>query len=429
MGKFPVALAMLALVVAASCRRQPIVADDRDAGADVGTPSIADARGDAPVAPTPDGRDGSAHAFDGHADTFDAPPAICPAGALPVEECGCGCCGGIKIPSVCYFPARGQTRASLITPPPPPESCRLNGCVDGVTYVCCADPGEQPRSGEICARDTSIDDRPRFTITRRDGGVCTTLELGPTFLPLEIVGPPGYANVRARRGSCDGSASGATAIAGFGQVTPSISGTTAAPRYDVHVALFFDNRTGVADAVRIDADDVAVEPRCTASVCPVCGVSCALDATYRVTSTGGLGAFRDSTVLAPPASYVRVRKPEALPVPEMSCAPAFPACGGSALDVADVVAALADADVQEGFARSAGATTLPFYGEDQRGGDGPASQITRDGGGGFLIGANCPSAPTRPCTPIPPGIVRLLTLLRDLDQQQLADPSCAGFRF
>jgi hypothetical protein len=73
--------------------------------------------------------------------------------------------------------------------------------------------------------------------------------------------------------------------------------------------------------------------------------------------------------------------------------------------------------------------TLPFYGEDQRGGDGAASQITRDGGGGFLVGADCPAATTRPCTPIPPGMIRLLLLLRDLDQQQLADPSCAGFLF
>jgi hypothetical protein len=252
--------------------------------------------------------------------------------------------------------------------------------------------------------------------------------MGSVSPSLELARPPGYANVQARRGPCDGSASGAYAIAGLGQVTPSTSGTPTAPRYDVHIVLFFDNHTGVADAVRIDADDVAVEPRCTASVCPVCGVSCALAATYRVTTTGGLGAFRDSTVLAPPASYVRVRKPEALPVPEMSCAPAFPGCGGPALDVADVVAALADPDVQEGFARSAGATSLPFYGEDHRAGDGPAFQITRDGGGGFLVGADCPSAPLRPCTPIPPGMIRLLLLLSDLDQQQLADPSCIAFR-
>jgi hypothetical protein len=45
-------------------------------------------------------------------------------------------------------------------------------------------------------------------------------------------------------------------------------------------------------------------------------------------------------------------------------------------------------------------------------------------GGGFLIGGPCPDAPTRPCTPIPPGLSRLLSTLVALDQQQSADPSC-----
>ncbi len=270
MRRVSIALAAVALLGAGSCRRHPIEADDKAAGTDVGAPSISDAaRGDALVAPT----------LDGPADPFDTAPSVCLAGALPVEDCGCGCCGGVKMPAFCYFPARGQTRESLITPPPPPESCRLNGCVEGVSYVCCADPGPQPRSGEICARDTSIEDWARFTITRRDGGVCTTLEMGSATPSLEIAGPPGYPDVQARRRPCDGSAAGDYAIAGLGQVTPSTSGTTAASRYDVHVVVFFANRTGAADAVRIDADDVAVAPRCTNSVCPGCGLTSAQGAT------------------------------------------------------------------------------------------------------------------------------------------------------
>ena len=205
----------------------------------------------------------------------------------------------------------------------------------------------------------------------------------------------------------------------------------ASSRYDVHVVLFFYRQPatgfGVADAVRIDADDVAIALPCGGDACTACG-ACQLDATYRFTTNGGLGAYRDATVLSPPASYVYQRKPEGLPVPERSCAPALPACGSAALDAGDVMAAFADPDVKQAFAQSLGVAPLPFYGVDYRGGDGAADQITRDGGGGFLIGGPCPAASTAPCTPIPLGLSRLVSTLRALDQQQLADPTCAFTR-
>ncbi len=255
--------------------------------------------------------------------------------------------------------------------------------------------------------------------------MCTTLELGGGAPILPITGPPGRANANAWRAPCDGSAAPRFAIGGLGTVTPGTSGTLLPfPRYDVHVVLFFDSGTGVAEAVRIDQDEVAVASRCTSGACPPCGATCQLDATYRFTTSGGLAAYRDATVLAPPASYTRLRHPEAVPGTERSCAPPFPPCGGASVDVADVMAALSDPDVRDALTRSMGAATLPFYGVDYRGGDGPASQITRDGGGGFLIGGPCPDAPTRPCTPIPPGLSRLLSTLVALDQQQIADPSC-----
>jgi hypothetical protein len=196
----------------------------------------------------------------------------------------------------------------------------------------------------------------------------------------------------------------------------------------VHVALFFDNGTGVADALRIDADDVAVAPVCAGSECPVCGLSCTFDATYRFTTVGGLAAFRDMTVLAPPASYAYYRRPEAVATPEQSCAPPFPSCGGSSIDVADVMTALSDPDVQTAFARSTTAAMVPFFGEDQRGGDGAAFQAVRDGGGIYLVGAPCPTASTsnRSCTPIPPGVSRLVSVLAAVNRQQLAaDKTCA----
>ena len=93
MRKFSISLAALALVSAASCRRQPFEADDKDGGTDVGPPSISDAaRNDAPVAPAPDALDGPADASDASdaSDAFDTAPAVCPAGVLPVADCGCG---------------------------------------------------------------------------------------------------------------------------------------------------------------------------------------------------------------------------------------------------------------------------------------------------------------------------------------------------
>jgi hypothetical protein len=155
------------------------------------------------------------------------------------------------------------------------------------------------------------------------------------------------------------------------------------------------------------------------------GGVCAFDTTYNFTSTGGLGVYRDSFSLSPAATYVHYRNPEGLPGVPRSCSPAIPTCDSPAIDAADLTAALADPDVQEAFTRSLGAGTFPFYGEDQRGGDGPAWQVTRAGGGGFLMGAPCPTSSTRPCTAIPPGMTRLVQLLIAFDQQQMTDPSCA----
>jgi len=416
----------------------------RDGGSDVGAPSIVDAApADAPIAPSDASVDAVAPApadaagdapsnatadVRGDAAT-DAAPAVCPAGEPPLDVCGCGCCGGVKIPAYCYYPARGETRAAIPNPTPSARECAGNGCDEGAHYVCCADPGAQPRSAVVCARDTSLETRPRFTITRRDADVCTTLELGSTLPRLEITGPAGYANIDARRGPCDGSSAGEHAIGGLGRVVPGPSSTPSGPRVDVHVVLFFDDGTGVAEALRIDADDVAVAPMCaTGSDCPVCGLTCAFDATYRFTTVGGLAAFRDMTVLAPPGLFSYLRQPEALPAPEQTCAPALPACGGPSLDVADVMTVLSDADVQAAFARSTTGSVVPFFGEDQRGGDGPAFQVVRDGGGIFLVGAACPSTSTsnRPCTPIPAGVSRLVSVIAALNRQQLAaDQSCA----
>jgi hypothetical protein len=433
-------LVLVGMVAAGlGCRRTPIAPEDAggDGSATFGDaatfdmtpmPDVAlDATPDAIVDASKDGPGDGAISGDVRLDAgSDAAGAVCPAGVAPLEVCGCGCCGGVKEGVVCYYPSRGETRDAIPNPMPSPQECATQGCVEGDLYVCCADPGPQTDAPAICAIDTSIEDLSLFTVTRRDGDVCTTLEVGGTTPVLPITGPPAAKNTTAWRGRCDGSTPREPAIGGLGTVTRATSGTS---RYDVHVVLFFDSGTGIADAVRIDRDDVGVAPRCTAGACSACGDVCRLDATYSFTTIGGLALYRDATLLSPPATFMYVRRPEAAGGTDVSCTPPFPACGGAALDVADVMAAFADPDVQAAFAALTTTGQVPFYGQDQRGADGPAFKFGRvDDAASFLVGAPCPAASAGPCTPIPPGLTRLLSLMFALNQQQVADPSCAFAR-
>lgn len=173
---------------------------------------------------------------------------------------------------------------------------------------------------------------------------------------------------------------------------------------------------------------VCSERACTLAEAGIAAAVCAFDATYRYGYVGGRAAFRDVAVLSPPASFVHIREPLMTMPADLMCAPALPDCGGAAIDVGDVMRAFADPDVQEALQLSLGGGTLPFYGFDQRPADGQAFQLTRDGGGGFLVGALCPAGTAATCTDIPVGVSQLVSVLQTLDQQQLRDPSCAAIR-
>jgi hypothetical protein len=104
-----------------------------------------------------------------------------------------------------------------------------------------------------------------------------------------------------------------------------------------------------------------------------------------------------------------------------SCDPAMPACNDPArIDVSDIEAAIANADVQAAFAGTpmkCGSTStlssFPLFGFGH-------DQV------GFSCGPDC-ATPSSTCTPIPPGIKALIDLLHALEAQQLAsDPSCQG---
>src|SRR5215471_1476949 len=163
MRKSSAALAALIAVGALSCKRP--LGQARDAGSDVGAPSVGD--GGRLDAPATDIVWDVAHdiAFDDLAAdlsvdiTNSPPPAVCPAGVEPLDVCGCGCCGGMAQYRACYYPALGESRDAIPNPVPTPQECATTGCASGVRHICCADPGATPSPTEIfCATNTSLED-------------------------------------------------------------------------------------------------------------------------------------------------------------------------------------------------------------------------------------------------------------------------------
>jgi hypothetical protein len=105
----------------------------------------------------------------------------------------------------------------------------------------------------------------------------------------------------------------------------------------------------------------------------------------------------------------------------LSCDPAMPACGDpTRVDSQDVELALNHPDVEAALAM----TNVPFFG-DRGVADGPNFNFMRADGRGFNAGLDC-NSPSTLCTPIPPGIDALVTLLRDLIRQERMDPACAA---
>jgi len=144
--------------------------------------------------------------------------------------------------------------------------------------------------------------------------------------------------------------------------------------------------------------------------------SCALDAVYRYGNDGGLAVSAQAT-LTPPAAYTYAAATR--PATPNSCSPALPPCDAAdAIDVADIMRAIGDADVQAAFAESA----PPFFGRDTRPVDGVVFQLVRADGRGLSVGDDC--AGQAQCRATPAGVAALVALLKALDAQQLTDPSC-----
>ncbi len=157
-------------------------------------------------------------------------------------------CGDGVATTTCYYPALGES----------PQSLNF-GCSD-ITWVCCADPGPSVSAASYCAADTSQPGQAEITFTERAGSECLTALMFQTSSGASSSYlPPGYGNVVGYRGACGALPSGPYAIGVLGTVAISASadgGTV--QRFDVHLALFFDNGSGTPDAARMDVDGLAV---------------------------------------------------------------------------------------------------------------------------------------------------------------------------
>jgi len=151
--------------------------------------------------------------------------------------------------------------------------------------------------------------------------------------------------------------------------------------------------------------------------------ACTFDSTYTIAEGGGLVGLTKTTKLIPPNTYSATRINFLSDAGAASCTPALPACHDATLiDVSDVEAALEHPDVKAVFA----STTPAIYG-NLGVADAPSFGVLRTDGHGFSEGLACTVA-SGTCNPAPAGVRALIDLLKALNTQQLADPSCSAVK-
>jgi hypothetical protein len=140
--------------------------------------------------------------------------------------------------------------------------------------------------------------------------------------------------------------------------------------------------------------------------------ACAFSTTYTFGDDGGLRAFTDGATLSPPRTHTIMRTGSGRADASGQCMRDVPCTSASAVSVAAVEAAIANADVQAALAKPAGMV----YGTDTRPADGSVFTFSRADGRGFLVGAGA----------VPTGLRALEELLHQLETETLAAPECAS---
>lgn len=133
---------------------------------------------------------------------------------------------------------------------------------------------------------------------------------------------------------------------------------------------------------------------------------------------GGLVAYTDSSEVTACTSYRHVRRFADGSTPEVSCQEKLAACGAGPLGAGELAALVGSADVQAAIAAAP-----VVYGVDPRPVDGSLLRI-RIGSAVIDVGGPCGGASG--CAQIPANVASLASLLRAIDQQELAKAPCAG---
>lgn len=108
-----------------------------------------------------------------------------------------------------------------------------------------------------------------------------------------------------------------------------------------------------------------------------------------------------------------------------TCTTQIPPCDAAdtaAMDIGDIASTLSRPEVRAALAEAA----PPLYGHDSRPADGQVFVVSLPDGRGFVVGDPCGSRTS--CTPIPPVVGSLVTMLQNLIDQELARPECSALR-
>ena len=137
---------------------------------------------------------------------------------------------------------------------------------------------------------------------------------------------------------------------------------------------------------------------------------------------GGDTTLQASSHVSACSAYVHQETSES---GDLSCTGALStSCAENGIRSGDLAGAVANADVKSAFA---GTTTV--FGSDPRGCDGSVTEVTYGGktievGGDSCASRSACGPASTPCVPVPSGLRSLVTLLANLDAQELATPSC-----
>lgn len=184
-------------------------------------------------------------------------------GACTAEflACGCGCCGGTTPTMVCYYPALGETTASLRAADEQVRqstNCELAGCSFGRRYVCCAAGEPDPVGSASYTADGYIGGLNHLTVTK-SGADCAVLQLSEPFtaddrMALQTTGQ--WRVGGARLGGCadGGPVEAARGVLGSLDIREVTDGCVV----DVHASLFAFSSTGEVKTTRMDADGIPI---------------------------------------------------------------------------------------------------------------------------------------------------------------------------